>query len=161
MTRHCLRILMIVFCGLLLVPHPVPSARAASKADAGGIGPARTHGIAGTPHAKKERRELWTGSLYSSTYRAGVCIKRDGEVYGALYLRQAGGAVDRYTITGTVEGDRITARHHSGHEFKGRFVSEDRVQGELTLKTGHTIEVRAVRGPEPEVDEFCRLVQQE
>ncbi|MDR2695275.1 MAG: hypothetical protein LBC79_02715 [Deltaproteobacteria bacterium] len=109
----------------------------------------------------EERRELWTGSLYSSTYRAGICIKGNGDVYGALYLRQAGGAVDRYTISGKVEGDRITARHHSGHEFTGRFVSEDTVRGELTLKNGHKLTVRIARGPEPEVDEFCRLVRQE
>ena len=107
------------------------------------------------------RRELWTGSLYSATYRAGICIRSNGDVYGALYLRQAGGAVDRYTISGKVEGDRITARHNSGHEFKGRFVSGDTVQGELTLKSGHKLEVRALRGPEPEVDEFCRLVRQQ
>ena len=111
--------------------------------------------------ADEERRELWTGSLYSSTYRAGICIRSNGDVYGALYLRQAGGAVDRYTISGKVEGDRITARHNSGHEFKGRFVSGDTVQGELTLKSGHKLDVRALRGPEPEVDEFCRLVRQQ
>jgi hypothetical protein len=110
--------------------------------------------------ADEERRELWTGSLYSSTYRAGICIRSNGDVYGALYLRQAGGAVDRYTISGKVEGDRITARHNSGHEFKGRFVG-DTVQGELTLKSGHKLDVRALRGPEPEVDEFCRLVRQQ
>ena len=108
-----------------------------------------------------ERRELWTGSMYSSTYRAGICIRNNGDIYGALYLSQAGGAVDRYTLTGKVDGDRITARHHSGHEFKGRFVSGDSVQGELTLQNGHTLHVRALRGPEPEVDEFCRLVRQQ
>jgi len=108
----------------------------------------------------EERRELWTGSLYSSTYRAGICIKSDGNVYGALYLRQANGAVDRYTISGRVDGDRITARHNAGHEFKGRFI-DDTVQGELTLKNGYKLNVRALRGPEPEVDEFCRLVQQQ
>ena len=107
-----------------------------------------------------ERRELWTGSMYSSTYRAGICIRNNGDIYGALYLRQAGGAVDRYTLTGKVDGDRITARHHSGHEFKGRFTG-DTVQGELTLKSGRKLDVRALRGPEPEVDEFCRLVRQQ
>ena len=111
--------------------------------------------------ADGERRELWTGSLYSSTFRAGICIKSNGDIYGAVYLRQAGGAVDRYTISGKVDGDGITARHHSGHEFKGYFASGDTVQGDLTLKNGHKLNVRALRGPEPEVDEFCRLVRQQ
>jgi hypothetical protein len=130
----------IFFCGILLMQYFVPNSCVA---------------------AGEERRELWTGSLYSSTYRAGVCIKINGDVYGALYLRQASGALDRYTISGRVDGDRVTARHNSGHEFEGRFVSEDMVQGELTLKNGHKLKVRALRGPEPEVDEFCRLVRQE
>jgi len=140
MQRYSLCILSLFFCCIALLQHLAPSARAASG---------------------EERRELWTGSLYSSTYRAGICIKSNGDVYGALYLRQAKGAVDRYTISGRVDGERITARHNSGHEFNGRFVSEDTVQGELTLKNGHKLNVRATRGQEPEVDEFCRLVRQQ
>ena len=138
MKQKYLHIAYISFCALLLMWRLVPLA-----------------------YAGEERRELWVGSLYSSTYRAGICIKNNGDMYGALYLRQASGAVDRYTISGKVEGERITARHHSGHEFKGRFASEDAVQGELTLKNGHKMQVRALRGPEPEVDEFCRLVRHE
>jgi len=140
MKQQSPRILCIFFCSILCMQH-----------------------LASVPciAADEEHRELWTGSLYSSTYRAGICIKSNGDVYGALYLRQANGAVDRYTISGKVDGDRITARHHSGHEFQGRFVSEDTVRGELTLKNGHKLHVRASRGPEPEVDEFCRLVQQQ
>jgi hypothetical protein len=134
------QILFIFFCILGLMWHLVPRSCASSG---------------------QERRELWTGSLYSSTYRAGICIKSNGDIYGALYLRQADGAVDRYTVSGKVDGDRITASHHSGHEFTGRFVSEDTVQGELTLKSGPKMEVRALRGPEPEVDAFCRLVRQQ
>jgi hypothetical protein len=140
MKRHILCILALCFCGIVLLQHLAQSASAVSG---------------------EERRELWTGSLYSSTYRAGICIKSNGDVYGALYLRQANGAVDRYTISGKVDGERITARHNSGHEFKGRFVSEETVQGELTLKNGRTLNVRASRAPEPEVDEFCRLVRQQ
>ena len=138
MKRNAL--LRLCFCGLLLMCRPALIACALPD---------------------EERRELWTGSMYSSTYRAGVCIKSNGDVYGALYLRLANGAVDRYTITGKVDGDRVTARHYSGHEFKGRFVSEETVQGELKLKNGHTLNVLAVRGPEPEVDEFCRLVRKQ
>jgi len=134
------RILYIFFCSLLFMQHLASVSCAAHE---------------------EERRELWTGSLFSSTYRAGICIKDNGDVYGALYLRQANGAVDRYSISGRIDGDRIAARHHSGHEFEGRFISKDRVQGRLTLKSGHKLNVRALRAPEPEVDEYCRLVQQQ
>ncbi len=108
--------------------------------------------------AGTERRELWTGSLYSSTYRAGVCIDARGNLRGAVYLKQVSGDVDRYTISGHVDGDRITASHHSGHSFKGRFVSPREVKGELTLKNGQKLEVRAQRSMDPEVDAHCRLV---
>ncbi|MDR0239357.1 MAG: hypothetical protein LBI88_03875 [Deltaproteobacteria bacterium] len=134
------RIACLLFCVFLLMRLLVPTCSAAPG---------------------EGRRELWTGSMYSSTYRAGICITSSGDVYGALYLRQAGGAVDRYTLSGKVDGERITVRHNSGHEFRGRFISEDTVQGELTLKNGHKMNVRAMRGPEPEVDEFCRLVRQQ
>jgi len=155
MKQYAPRISALFFCGVLLMQTPVLNAYA------DGPGPMQPQEDARALHAQTERRELWTGSLYSSTYRAGICIKSNGEVYGALYLRQITGAVDRYTISGRAEGERITARHYSGHEFRGRFVSRDRLQGELTLKNGHKLEVRASRGPEPEVDELCRLVQQE
>ena len=134
------RIAWIFFCNLLAIQYLALISCAASG---------------------EERRELWTGSLYNSTYRAGICIKSNGDLYGALYLRQASGVVDRYTIRGRADGERVTASHHSGHVFKGRFASENTVQGELTLKNGHTLNVRALRGPEPEVDEFCRLVREQ
>ena len=140
MKRDFPRAGRILFCVILLM-HYLASISGASPAE--------------------ERRELWTGSLYSSTYRAGICIKSNGDMYGALYLRQANGAVDRYSIVGKVEGNRITASHHSGHEFKGSFVSEDTVRGELTLKNGYKMDVQALRSREPEMDAFCRLVQQQ
>jgi len=140
MKQNPSRILLIFFCGILFMPSLVLKSGASPD---------------------EERRELWTGRLYSSTYRAGLCIKSNGDLYGTVYLRQINGAVDRYTIFGKIDGERITARHNSGHEFRGRFLSQDMVQGRLTLKNGYTIDVRALRGPEPEMDEFCRLAQQE
>ena len=109
--------------------------------------------------AEKERRELWTGRLYTSTYRAGICINDRGALRGAVYLRQLGGAVDRYTVSGTVEDGRVTARHGSGHVFQGYFVSESEVEGELTLKNGRKLRVLAARGQNAEVDEDCRLLR--
>lgn len=116
-----------------------------------------TAGAVSDAAADEERREIWTGSLYSSTYRAGICINAHGDLRGAVYLRQITGAVDRYTVSGKVEDDRITAAHHSGHEFRGRFASPDSVRGELKLKNGRTLEVRAARSQNAEVDESCRL----
>ena len=140
MKQQSPRIVCFIFCAFLLTRLFVPMCGAASG---------------------EERRELWTGSMYSSTYRAGICIKSNGDVYGALYLRQLGGAVDRYTLSGKVDGERITVRHNSGHEFQGVFTAEDKVQGELKLKNGRKMQVRALRGPEPEVDAFCRLVRRQ
>jgi hypothetical protein len=110
----------------------------------------------GGASAAAERRELWTGSMYTSTYRAGICIGAGGDLRGMLYLRRADGVVDRYTVFGKVAGEDVTAGHSSGHVFMGRFVSPELVQGELTLKNGHRMNVRAARSHTAEMDEDCR-----
>jgi hypothetical protein len=110
--------------------------------------------------ADAERRELWTGRMYTSSYRAGICVNGRGELRGTLYLRRADGVVDRYTVFGRTTGEDVTASHSSGHVFIGRFVSPELVQGELTLKNGHRMTVRAARSRDVEVDGDCRLTRQ-
>ncbi|WP_291302407.1 hypothetical protein [Desulfovibrio sp. MES5] len=92
-----------------------------------------------------EVRELWTGSLYSSTYRVGVCFSADGNVRGVLYLRLYNGHVDVYHIVGSVQNNEVRARHSSGHTFKGRLVSNDKVEGTITLKNGMKVQLEGKR----------------
>lgn len=86
-----------------------------------------------------EMSELWTGALYTSTYRVGVCVSANGAVRGALLLRLADGQIDEYHFSGTVKNNHIEARHSSGHQFSGRLVSRERVEGRISLKNGMNI----------------------
>ena len=92
-----------------------------------------------------EVRELWTGSLYSSTYRVGVCVSAQGTVRGVVHLRLYNGKVDVYHIDGTVRNNDIEAHHSSGHSFKGRLASADKVEGVISLKNGMNIRLEGKR----------------
>ena len=99
----------------------------------------------GTSDSPVEVRELWTGSLYSSTYRVGVCVSPQGKVRGVVHLRLYNGKVDVYHIDGTVQNNEIEAHHSSGHKFKGRLVSADTVEGVISLKNGMNIKLEGKR----------------
>ena len=108
---------------------------------AGGTATA-TPSAANTP---VEVRELWTGSLYSSTYRVGVCVSAQGTVRGVVHLRLYNGKVDVYHIDGTVRNNEVEAHHSSGHTFKGRLVSADTVEGVISLKNGMNVRLEGKR----------------
>ena len=106
-----------------------------------------------TPAAKKESgqngpvevRELWTGGLYSSTYRVGVCFSAQGKVRGVVHLRLYNGKVDVYHIEGEVKNNEIVAHHSSGHSFKGHLLSSDAVEGDISLKNGMKVHLEGKR----------------
>lgn len=83
-----------------------------------------------------EMSELWEGALYTSTYRVGICFSATGGVRGALFLRRADAQIDEFHFSGTINNNHLEARHSSGHQFIGRLVSRDRVEGRITLKNG-------------------------
>lgn len=105
--------------------------------------------VSGLPSELQERpvevRELWTGSLYSSTYKVGVCFSADGNVRGVVQLRLYNGQVDVYHIVGSVQNNEIQARHSSGHTFKGRLVPGDKVEGTIKLKNGMKVQLEGKR----------------
>jgi hypothetical protein len=101
--------------------------------------------VAATARKPVETTELWTGGIYTSTYRAGLCFSPRGTIRGVLFLRLKNGKVDVYHITGAVHGNEIEASHSSGHKFRGELVSPDRVEGVITLKNGMKIEISGRR----------------
>lgn len=92
-----------------------------------------------------ELKEIWSGSLYSSTYRAGLCIAADGKVRGVLHLRLSDGKIDEYHFYGHIKDDRIEVSHSSGHVFKGRLMARDVVEGDVSLKNGMTVHLKGKR----------------
>lgn len=100
---------------------------------------------ADTAAAPTEVTELWTGSIFSSTYRVGVCFSAAGAVRGVVHLRLRNGQVDVYHITGSVKDNVVKARHSSGHSFEGRLTAADRVEGVIRLKNGLRLDVEGRR----------------
>ena len=118
-----------VLCGLVLVCLLMPTGTAAAEDRA----------------AMAEVSELWTGSLYSSTYRAGICFAADGRVRGVLHLRLADGQTSVYHFYGHSHNGRIEVSHSSGHVFKGHLPSQDAVEGQVRLKNGMKIRMEGKR----------------
>lgn len=104
----------------------------------------------------QEIRELWSGALYTSTYKAGVCIDPAGKVRGVLLVRTMGGAVDPYHFSGSMEDGIFRASHGSGHTFKGSFASDDEVRGTITLKSGRNINLSGKRQRDVSLTDRCR-----
>ena len=155
MCFKCAALCLALFAGL-----GVPAVRAAKAAPAPPAAAASTSAsvsaaVTGTPSTQEGRpvevRELWTGSLYSSTYRVGVCVSAQGNVRGVVHLRLYNGKVDVYHIDGTVQNNEIEAHHSSGHKFKGRLASADTVEGVISLKNGMNIKLEGKRAHDVEL----------
>ncbi|MDR2744282.1 MAG: hypothetical protein LBB66_03665 [Desulfovibrio sp.] len=109
-----------------------------------------------TAQNSAEATELWTGSLYTSTYRVGLCFSPQGTIRGVLHLRLKNGKVDVYHISGVIHGNEIEASHSSGHKFTGELAAPDRVEGVIALKNGMKIELSGRRERDvPLVPEDC------
>ncbi|MDR1659562.1 MAG: hypothetical protein LBR94_04360 [Desulfovibrio sp.] len=111
---------------------------------------------AATAQQSVETTELWTGSIYTSSYRAGLCFSPQGTIRGVLRLRLKNGKVDVYHFAGVIHGYEIEASHSSGHKFRGELVAPDRVEGVIVLKNGMKIEISGRRERDvPLVPEDC------
>lgn len=111
-------------------------------------------------HADDALRELWTGTLYTATFRMGVCVTHAGVLRGVLLLRHKNGDEDVYHVHGTVDNGHIRARHNSGHVFEGYFVGEDRVHLNVTLKGGRILHLEGVRIRDPAMRlDTCRPIE--
>ncbi len=101
--------------------------------------------------------ELWTGSIYSSTYRAGVCMEPKGLVHGVLILRLRNGDEDIYHFRGTKDIKGILhLKHNDGHSFKGQFDSATAVQGNIKLANGFSIKLTGTREQNVLLGQSCR-----
>jgi hypothetical protein len=89
--------------------------------------------------APVEVAELWTGTVYTSTYRIGICFSSEGKVRGVMHLRTRKGDVDVYHFYGTVKDNEVMAAHSSGQRFRWRLVSAKKVEGEIVLTSGRKI----------------------
>lgn len=156
--------------GAVFGAGPGVQAKAAASAVSGSAGTAMPAGgkeeqaaeQAASPAGARstEVTELWTGSLYSSNFRAALCFSAQGAVRGVLLLQLANGKTDVYHIVGKVKNNEIEAWHSSGHAFKGHLVSSDKVEGVISLKNGMKITVDGKRLQDVPVTEDCSPLPQ-
>lgn len=99
-----------------------------------------------------EVTELWTGKVYSSTYRMGACFSSRGKFRGVLHLRQSNGQVDIYHFYGTIARNLFQASHASGHSFTGELIGKDRLEGNIQLKNGLNISIKGKRQQDVPLD---------
>ncbi len=102
-----------------------------------------------------ERTEVWKGKMYSSTFRAAMCVAPDGKARGVLLLRRRSGEVDTYHFYGEERNGLISVRHGSGHRLEARQTSPATVEGALRLANGMKISFEADRESPGRVSGDC------
>jgi len=66
-------------------------------------------------------------------------------INGVAQVRDPSGEKNTYHFTGSIDGNRVTAAHHSGHRFAGTVNSNGQLVGVLRTKRGHQVSVTASR----------------
>lgn len=111
---------------------------------------------AGAPEtAAAECAEVWEGKMYSSTFRAAMCVAPDGRARGVLLLRRSSGEVDTYHFYGEEKDGVIAVAHSSGHRLEARHTAPATVRGALRLANGMKISFDAALTEAGRVSEEC------
>ena len=97
---------------------------------------------AGGAKADRETTELWTGSILTASYRAGVCTKKDGSARGVLYLTHANGQTDVYHVYGHKKGNYFELRHESGHTGQITEAGDGSLTGTVRIKNKYKVSVK-------------------
>ncbi len=95
---------------------------------------------------------VWEGKFFSARLEAhleqGAEAVHEGlanRLSGVIYSISPSGEKTTYHIAGLVFGNTITGIHGSGHSFKGEIVDGRRIEGVLTLASGHELPLSATR----------------
>lgn len=95
---------------------------------------------------------VWEGKFFSARLEAhieqgeeAVHEGRANRISGVVYSIGPLGEKTTYHIAGLVFGNTITGIHGSGHSFKGEIIDGARIEGVLTLASGHELPLRAMR----------------
>lgn len=116
------------------------------------------------PYAAKdadnaEVHELWTGSVLTATFKAGVCTKKNGSARGVLLLTHATGQTDVYHVYGYKEGSYFELRHASGHIGKITGYEGGLLKGTVRLKSGFKINVQGRSRLNVPLSDDCAPIQ--
>lgn len=103
-----------------------------------------TYPAAAAQPVRTDQPEIWESRYLFARTVAHINKDKD-RIWGVLYLHGLFGEVNTYHFKGTVVDGRIDAAHYRGHRFKGRVVSQDKVVGVLTTKSGMKFKVTSRR----------------
>ncbi len=147
--QHVLfRPLLLAILALCLVPTAPCAAQ-------GPQGQAVQRPVAQQSAPRLERTEVWTGSVLSATFRAGMCTRPDGSLRGVFLLTHSNGQTDVYHLYGHAEGNEFEARHASGHVLTGTYVDVETVKGRMRLKNGMKFKYKGHRHLNAPVTDDC------
>ncbi len=104
---------------------------------------------------EKETKELWSGSIYTSTFRFGICYTKSGQARGVLHLTTLYGQTDEYHFYGQMKNGSLDLRHSSGHHAVGEIIAADRVKGTITLGTGRKVNFKGKRAVGVSLTDDC------
>ena len=105
--------------------------------------------------AAAERTEVWEGNMFTSTFRAAMCVAPDGRARGVLLLRGRSGDVDTYHFHGEEKDGVIAVAHSSGHRLEARRPTPATVRGSLRLANGMKLSFDAARTVAGRVSDDC------
>ena len=105
--------------------------------------------------AGSESTELWTGRVYTSSYRFAICTQRNGRTRGVLNLHTMAGDVDVYHFVGETKNGMIEMRHSSGHHVVAQPLPDGTVRGSISLKGGRTVSFKGKRQSGVRVTDDC------
>ncbi len=146
---YALRCSLLIFFGLLLLCPSLSYADVNSTENHSSKQPPRFVG------------ELWTGSIYTSTFQAGACFAPDGRIRGVLLLKLSNGQVDTYHFHGTISDEGIiNTFHKSGHNFVGKFIDEQNISGKATLSNGFSTTLAGKRLKNVQLNERCGPIEE-
>lgn len=89
--------------------------------------------------------ELWQGKVLTASFRVGMCFDSKGKARGVLLLRHRNGQQDAYHLYGTIRNNQFNLSHSSGHQFSGRLVGPEKMEGSVRLANGMKLNLEGAR----------------
>lgn len=87
---------------------------------------------------------VWRTRYFLASITARIS-QAGNRVWGVVEVAGPLGGKDLYHVQGQVQGRAVTAWHYNGRTFQGRATDQNKAEGVLTIKSGDTLNIRAVR----------------
>jgi hypothetical protein len=86
----------------------------------------------------------WEAQTMGANIKADIQQQGD-QISGVAKVYTPMGKKVTYHFSGVMQGNHISAAHHTGHRFTGDMVSPGRIAGVLRTRDGHNVSITASR----------------